>query len=51
MSAGEEQKTFPRSALEPEAVRRGVRREKSSLVSRNVTVLGHRTSVRLEPEM
>ena len=23
----------------------------SSLVSRNITVLGHRTSVRLEPEM
>lgn len=24
---------------------------KSTLVSRNITVLGHRTSVRLEPEM
>lgn len=29
----------------------GKEEKKTSLVSRNITVLGHRTSVRLEPEM
>jgi predicted DNA-binding ribbon-helix-helix protein len=32
-------------------IRRGDRRRHSTLISRNVTVDGHRTSVRLEPAM